>query len=89
MTFSALNALLALDDDLSRVDKKSIINSLRELQRPDGSFTPTNQDEENDVRFLYSASCISYILNDWSGFDRERAYQFLLNCMVKKKILLF
>lgn len=41
MTFSGLNALLALDDDLSRIDKKSMINSLRELQREDGRLVHT------------------------------------------------
>lgn len=40
MTFSGLNALLALDDDLSRIDKKSMINGLRELQREDGRLVP-------------------------------------------------
>ena len=82
MTFSALNALLSLGDDLSGVDKKAILEGLRALQLPDGSITATFQDFENDVRFLYSASSISYILNDWSGLDREKASNFLLKCIV-------
>lgn len=81
MTFSALNSLITLGDDLSKIDKKAIINSLKNLQLADGSFTATNQDYENDVRFLYSSCCICYILNDWSGLDKERAFNFLISCL--------
>lgn len=81
MTFSALNVLLTLGDDLSRVNKQAILTSLGELQLPDGSFTATNQDLENDVRFLYSVCCICHILNDWSKIDIDKACQFLLNCL--------
>jgi len=82
MTFSALNSLLTLGDDLSRIDKKALLESLGLLQLPDGSITATFQDFENDVRFLYSACSISYILNDWSAINKEKASKFLLRCMV-------
>ena len=36
MTFSALNCLLVLGDDLSRVNKKAILTGLRHLQKDDG-----------------------------------------------------
>lgn len=36
MTFSALNCLLTLGDDLSRIDKNAILKSLKSLQLPDG-----------------------------------------------------
>ena len=71
MTFSALNSLITLGDDLERVNKSAILNSLKQLQLEDGSFTATFDRSENDVRFLYSASCISYVLNDWSAVDKE------------------
>ena len=45
------------------------------------SFTATFDGSENDVRFLYSACCISYILNDWSSVDKEAATKFLFNCL--------
>jgi geranylgeranyl transferase type-1 subunit beta len=38
MTYTALATLIALGDDLSQVHKESIISSLRNLQRPNGSF---------------------------------------------------
>ena len=44
----------------------------------------TFDESENDVRFLYSACCICYILNDWAPIDKERAVSFLRNCLVRK-----
>ncbi|XP_054718149.1 geranylgeranyl transferase type-1 subunit beta-like [Uloborus diversus] len=77
MTYTALSTLLILGDDLSRVDKTSIIESLKGLQLSDGSFRPLNVECENDMRFLYCASCICYILNDWSGIDKDRAVRYI------------
>jgi geranylgeranyl transferase type-1 subunit beta len=81
MTFSALNCLLTLGDDLSKINKTSLLKSLSMLQLPDGSVRATFQDFENDVRFLYSACSISYILNDWSALDKNAASQFLATCL--------
>jgi geranylgeranyl transferase type-1 subunit beta len=81
MTFSALNILLTLQDDLSRINKTAILSSLKQLQLSDGSFTATFDRSENDVRFLYSAACICYILDDWSAIDIDKATKFLLNCL--------
>ena len=36
MTFAALNTLLTLGDDLSKLNKQSILASLKALQLPDG-----------------------------------------------------
>jgi geranylgeranyl transferase type-1 subunit beta len=38
MTYCALSSLLILGDDLKRVDKKAIINGLREHQLSDGRY---------------------------------------------------
>lgn len=46
------------------------------------SITATNQDGENDVRFLYSTCCICFVLDDWSFIDSEKAYEFILSCLV-------
>lgn len=81
MTFSALNTLVTLEDDLEKINKKAILDSLKLLQLSDGSFTATFDGSENDVRFLYSASCISYILNDWSAINIEKATNYLLSCL--------
>lgn len=36
MTFSALNSLLILGDDLSRVNKMAVVEGLKHLQKEDG-----------------------------------------------------
>lgn len=82
MTFAALNVLLTLGDDLSRVNKRQILNSLKNLQLDDGSYTATFDGAENDMRFVHNACCISYILNDWSGVDKEKSCNFIKNCLV-------
>ena len=38
MTFSGLNCLLTLGDDLSRVNRRAIIDSLKVLQIDDGRY---------------------------------------------------
>lgn len=81
MTFSGLNTLITLGDDLERINKKAIIDSLKALQLPDGSFMATFDGSESDVRFLYSASCICYILNDWSAINIEAATKYLQACL--------
>ncbi|XP_029208313.2 geranylgeranyl transferase type-1 subunit beta-like isoform X1 [Acropora millepora] len=77
MTYTALASLLILGDDLSRVDKVAVIKGLKALQLPDGSFQPTVDGSENDMRFIYCACCISYILNDWSGIDVPKVVQYI------------
>ncbi|CAG8469204.1 12023_t:CDS:2 [Ambispora leptoticha] len=77
MTYTALCCLLLLKDDLSRVDRPAIINAMRYLQNEDGSFSQTYQSLESDIRFIYCACAISYILNDFSGFDTEKAVDYI------------
>ncbi|XP_046839184.1 geranylgeranyl transferase type-1 subunit beta-like isoform X2 [Xenia sp. Carnegie-2017] len=77
MTYVALACLLILGDDLSRVDKQAVIESLKYLQMDDGSFRPTAEASENDMRFVFCASCISYMLNDWSGVNIEKAVIYI------------
>jgi hypothetical protein len=32
------------------------------------------------MRYVYCACCISYMLNDWSGLDKEKICKFILDC---------
>ncbi|KAJ3170709.1 Geranylgeranyl transferase type-1 subunit beta [Geranomyces variabilis] len=89
MTYTALASLLILRDDLSRVDKSAITDALRQLQQSDGRRETTRQSiydgaiqidamvDESDMRFLYCACVISYILNDWRGMDQDKAVQYI------------
>ncbi|KAJ3041288.1 Geranylgeranyl transferase type-1 subunit beta [Rhizophlyctis rosea] len=77
MTYTALAILIILGDDLSRVNREAIVSSMKDLQQADGSFVPCPGSSESDMRFLFCACAISYMLNDWSGVDRERALEFV------------
>ncbi|KAL4227825.1 Geranylgeranyl transferase type-1 subunit beta [Mactra antiquata] len=77
MTYTALATLIILGDDLSRVNKESILLALRNLQLKDGSYRPVSEPSENDMRFVYCASCICYILDDWSGMNRDLAAKYI------------
>ncbi|KAI9009155.1 terpenoid cyclases/protein prenyltransferase alpha-alpha toroid [Hyaloraphidium curvatum] len=78
MTYNALQILLILGDDLSRVDRRAIAKGLAHLQNPDGSFAPYEGSNECDMRFVYCACAVSAMLNDWSGVDRESVERFIL-----------
>jgi len=79
MTYVALCCLLILGDDLSGIDRDSIMGGLKALQLENGSYQCVSFGTESDARFVYCAACISYLLNDWRGMDRKSATQFLFN----------
>lgn len=83
MTYTSLVTLLILGDDLSRVDRQSIIEGVRACQNPDGSFMAMVIGCESDMRFLYCASCVSAILDNWSGVDIPRAVDYILRSIVR------
>lgn len=72
-----------LGDDYSRVDVASIIKGLRALAKPDGSFGPVAFDAESDMRFVYCACVISYLINDWSAIDKELTVKFIHSSFVR------
>ncbi|KAL9233686.1 hypothetical protein vseg_008648 [Gypsophila vaccaria] len=79
-TYCALCILKIIGYDLSLLDSELITKSMRNLQQPDGSFMPIHIGAEADLRFLYCAAAISYILNDWTGMDKEKAKEYILKC---------
>uniref|UniRef100_A0A0K8SRS5 Geranylgeranyl transferase type-1 subunit beta n=1 Tax=Lygus hesperus TaxID=30085 RepID=A0A0K8SRS5_LYGHE len=79
MTYTGLASLLILGDDLSRVNKRAVIKGVAALQQEDGSFAATLMGSENDMRFVYCACCICYILQDWSGMDMEKTLSYIRN----------
>ncbi|KAI9032831.1 terpenoid cyclases/protein prenyltransferase alpha-alpha toroid [Phycomyces nitens] len=76
-TYTALLNLLILGDDLSRVNQKAICRTIKCLQQEDGSIPPTKESEERDVRFVYCAAAICYILDDWSGLDIDLTLKYI------------
>lgn len=80
MTMTGLLSLLLLGDDLANVQRSRIAASLTHLQLPSGAFLATPLSTENDLRFVYCACVIAFILNDWSGIDQDRCTKFILQC---------
>ncbi|XP_055554565.1 geranylgeranyl transferase type-1 subunit beta isoform X2 [Falco cherrug] len=81
MTYTGLSCLVILGDDLSRVNKDAILAGLRALQLEDGSFCAVLEGSENDMRFVYCASCICYMLDNWSGMDMKKAIGYIRGSM--------
>ncbi|XP_021295618.1 geranylgeranyl transferase type-1 subunit beta [Herrania umbratica] len=79
-TYCALAILKTVGYNLLTIDKESILISMRNLQQPDGSFMPLHVGAETDLRFVYCAAAVCFMLEDWSGMDREKAKEFILNC---------
>ena len=46
------------------------------------SYVPVVYEKENDMRFVYCVTTISYILNDWSAIDRQKTIDFIKNSLV-------
>uniref|UniRef100_A0AAV1VBK1 Prenyltransferase alpha-alpha toroid domain-containing protein n=1 Tax=Peronospora matthiolae TaxID=2874970 RepID=A0AAV1VBK1_9STRA len=81
-TFAALCILRTLGDDLHRVDKPAIVRALASLQDDTtGCFSSVNEGSEQDMRFVYCACAISYILDDWSGIDVPAMVRFINSCL--------
>ncbi|KAJ1568223.1 Geranylgeranyl transferase type-1 subunit beta, partial [Nowakowskiella sp. JEL0078] len=80
MTYTALASLLILGDDLSRVKRAEILDSIRLLQNQDGSFIPFPNSPESDLRFAYSACAVCYILNDFSPINLPLLSSYIISC---------
>jgi len=78
LTYTVLCGLRILGDDYSRVYKKAIISALKNLQMENGAFVPVNGGGESDVRYIYCAVAISYLLEDFSGINIDKSVQYIL-----------
>jgi geranylgeranyl transferase type-1 subunit beta len=80
MTYTAIGTLTLLGDDLSRLHKAEILAALAKLQGDNGSFQCIPLGSEQDTRFLFCACAISYMLNDWSAVNIDKACQYVKDC---------
>lgn len=55
---------------------------LRTLQLENGCYTGAKDGTESDMRFVFCAACISYILDDWTGMDVDKTVDFILKSIV-------
>lgn len=79
-TYSALCILKILGDDLKRVNKNEVVGSVLEHFGEDGCALSHYGSAEGDIRFVYCACCICFILDCWDGFPVEAVTQFILSC---------
>ncbi|XP_038890406.1 geranylgeranyl transferase type-1 subunit beta [Benincasa hispida] len=79
-TYCALAILKVIGYDFSNINSESIAISMRNLQQSDGSFVPIHVGAEADLRFVYCAAAICYMLENWSGMDRQKTKTYILNC---------
>ncbi len=80
MAYTSLATLITLGDDLSRLDRITLLKSIKYLQLSNGSFRATNLGTECDMRFVYCACAISYMLGDWNYIDINSMLTFIKSC---------
>lgn len=82
MVYNALCILLTLGDDLSRVDRASVLQGISALQCDDepGLFRASLLSPERDMRFIYSAVASCYILDGLDVIDRDAIISFIDRC---------
>jgi len=79
MTYTALAILRLCGDNFSKVNKKSITKAISTLQQQDGSFSPVAAGSESDMRFVYCAVVISYMLGDFSGINTDKVVNYIIS----------
>ncbi|VDP09564.1 unnamed protein product [Soboliphyme baturini] len=82
MTYSALVSLAILGDDFGRLNHRSILRNVQKCQLMDGSFQANPMGSENDMRFVFCAVAICYILDDFSPLNVESLLSFMKSCLV-------
>lgn len=80
MTYTAIATLVMLGDDLKRVNRDGIARFLKSLQNTEnGCFRAVEFGGEEDTRFIFSAACIGFMLQDWRGINVPAAVKYILS----------
>lgn len=85
ITYTAIAILITLGDDLSRLNRKDIVDGVAAVQREDGSFSASVEGNEHDMRFVYCAAAICSMLDDWSGVDRKKMAKYIRDSIVSNE----
>lgn len=88
MTYTGISILITLGDDLKRLNRKAIIEGVAAVQRTDGSFSASIEGNEHDMRFVYCAAAICYMLDDWGTVDKQLMAEYIKNSIVRCNVLL-
>lgn len=84
MTYTGIAILVTLGDDLSRLNRKAIVEGVASVQRPDGSFSATIEGSEHDMRFVYCATAICAMINEWGDVNKKTLAQYIRNSLVRR-----
>lgn len=87
MTYTGISMLVTLGDDLSRLNRKAIVEGVAAVQRDDGSFSASIEGNEHDMRFVYCAAAICYMLDDWGTVDKKLMANYIKNSIVSELFL--
>lgn len=82
MTYTGIAILLTLGDDLSRLNRRAIVDGVAAVQRSNGSFSATVEGNEYDMRFVFCASAICFMLNDWGSVNKELMADYIKQSIV-------
>lgn len=82
MTYTGIAILVTLGDDLSRLNRKAIVEGVAAVQRPDGSFSATIEGSEHDMRFVYCAVAICAMIDDWGAVNKTTLAEYIRNSLV-------
>lgn len=85
MTYTGIAILLTLGDDLSRLNRKAIVDGVAAVQQPNGSFSATVEGNEHDMRYVFCAAAICYMLNDWGKVDKKLMADFIKKSIVSAR----
>lgn len=58
------------------------LSGVAAVQRLDGSFSASVEGNEYDMRFVYCACCICYMLNDWGQVDKSSMGRYITDSIV-------
>lgn len=51
------------------------------MQLSDGSFLAYQGEAEHDLRFVFCACAIAYVLNIWDSISKPKVVTFIKSCM--------
>lgn len=63
------------------------LSGVAAVQRPDGSFSASVEGNEYDMRFVYCACCICFMLNDWGRVNKSSMARYILDSIVSLRSL--
>ncbi|KAJ1626688.1 terpenoid cyclases/protein prenyltransferase alpha-alpha toroid [Pavlovales sp. CCMP2436] len=79
-TYTALATLLALGDNLVRVERNAVLLGVRSTQHADGAFS-AYAGGEADMRFVFCAAAVGTLLGDreWSCLDHASTVAYIVS----------